>query len=106
MYSYYLVAAVADKKIVRTLTPIKKSITIIQMVQFLFILIHASLVMTICGCPKVTFIYFSVVVIVMFYGFYDFYKDSYNREQLRKSENEPIPIVSLYDGIIATTKTK
>lgn len=106
MYSYYLVAAVADKNIVRKLTPIKKSITIIQMVQFLMILIHAAMVLTICGCPKVTFIYFIVVIIVMFYGFYDFYTDSYNRQQLKKTENEAIPIVSLYDGIIATTKTK
>lgn len=106
MYSYYLVAAVADKNIVRKLTPIKKSITIIQMVQFLMILIHAAMVLTICGCPKVTFIYFIVVIIVMFYGFYDFYMDSYNRQQLKKTENEAIPIVSLYDGIIATTKTK
>lgn len=104
MYSYYLVAAVADKNIVRRLTPIKKSITILQMVQFVLILTHAIIVMIYCGVPKTTFYYFVIVVAVIFYGFYDFYKDSYNREQRRKSESDiaaSIPIVSLFDGVVS-----
>lgn len=102
MYSYYLISAVADKNFVRRLKPIKQSITIMQMVQFVLILIHAVIVMTFCGVPKATFYYFIIVIVVIFYGFYDFYKDSYNRDQRRKSESDlgSIPIVSLFDGVV------
>ncbi|XP_030388260.1 elongation of very long chain fatty acids protein AAEL008004 isoform X2 [Scaptodrosophila lebanonensis] len=85
MYSYYLVAAVADKKTIRALTPVKKSITVIQMVQFLFILMQAGIVSVKCGVPKLVFFYFVAVICFMFYGFYDFYRSSYKKAQRRKS---------------------
>ncbi|XP_068146296.1 very long chain fatty acid elongase AAEL008004 [Drosophila tropicalis] len=85
MYSYYLVAAVADKKVIRALTPVKKSITVIQMVQFFFILLQAVIQSIRCGVPKVVFTYFVIVVGLMFYGFYDFYNNSYKKSQRRKS---------------------
>lgn len=86
MYSYYLVAAVADKSIIRALTPVKKSITVMQMGQFSLILIHAIFTSMNCGVDKACFVYFIFVIILMFYGFYDFYKMSYKNSKLRKSE--------------------
>ncbi|KAL7735927.1 hypothetical protein ACLKA6_002370 [Drosophila palustris] len=85
MYSYYLIAAVADKGIIRALTPVKKSITVMQMGQFALILVHATLTSINCGVDKVCFIYFIFVIILMFYGFYDFYQMSYKSSKRRRS---------------------
>ncbi|XP_017960217.1 elongation of very long chain fatty acids protein AAEL008004 [Drosophila navojoa] len=85
MYTYYLVAAVADKRTVRALMPVKKSITVLQMAQFILILIHAILVSLNCGVEKAIFMYFIFVIGLMFYGFYDFYRKSYQSSKRRKS---------------------
>lgn len=85
MYTYYLIAAVADKRTVRALMPVKKSITVLQMVQFTLILVHALLVSFTCGVEKSIFIYFIFVIGLMFYGFYDFYGKSYQSSKRRKS---------------------
>ncbi|XP_034120455.1 elongation of very long chain fatty acids protein 7 [Drosophila guanche] len=77
MYSYYLVTAVADKKVIRALTPIKKSITVIQMMQFCLILTQVGFQTVICGISKVVLVYFTFVITVMLYGFYDFYTRAY-----------------------------
>ncbi|XP_032590631.1 elongation of very long chain fatty acids protein 7 [Drosophila grimshawi] len=86
MYSYYLIAAVADKSIVRALMPVKKSITVMQMVQFTIMLIHSMLVLMNCGVDTKVFIYFICVIVLMFYGFYDFYKNTYNSSKRSKSD--------------------
>ncbi|EDW61875.1 very long chain fatty acid elongase AAEL008004 [Drosophila virilis] len=86
MYMYYLTAAVADKSTVRALMPVKKSITVIQMTQFILIMVHATFVSMNCGVDKKVFIYFIFVIMLMLYGFYDFYRSSYQSSQRRKSE--------------------
>lgn len=86
MYTYYLIAAVADKSTVRALMPVKKSITVIQMTQFILIMVHATFVSINCGVDKKVFIYFIFVIMLMLYGFYDFYRSSYKSSQRRKSE--------------------
>ncbi|XP_001361238.4 elongation of very long chain fatty acids protein 7 [Drosophila pseudoobscura] len=87
MYSYYLVAAVADKSTIRALTPVKKFITVIQMVQFCLILTQAAFQTAFCGVPKVVFGYFTFVITVMLYGFYDFFTRAYSSPKHGKSES-------------------
>ncbi|EDW02582.1 GH22079, partial [Drosophila grimshawi] len=77
---------VADKSIVRALMPVKKSITVMQMVQFTIMLIHSMLVLMNCGVDTKVFIYFICVIVLMFYGFYDFYKNTYNSSKRSKSD--------------------
>ncbi|XP_051860080.1 uncharacterized protein LOC117571322 isoform X2 [Drosophila albomicans] len=86
MYSYYLTAAVAAPSIVRALTPVKKSITMMQMTQFALIILHAILASLNCGVDRVVFGYFMVVIVLMFYGFYDFYRGSYKKHELNRRE--------------------
>lgn len=81
MYSYYFVAAVADKSVVHSLRPIKKSITVIQMVQFTLILVQLPTQIVLCGVPRGVIIYFGTVIGAMFYGFYDFYTNAYTSKQ-------------------------
>ncbi|XP_017066659.1 elongation of very long chain fatty acids protein 4 [Drosophila eugracilis] len=86
MYSYYFVAAVADKSFVQALTPVKKSITVIQMTQFALILAQVPCQLVLCGMPPYVLLYFTTVIIGMFYGFYDFYTSAYKVMQRRKSQ--------------------
>lgn len=85
MYTYYFVAAVADKDTVRALTPVKKSITVMQMTQFAFILVQVVFQLALCGCPRFVISYYAAVIVAMFYGFYDFYTTSYQSSQRHKS---------------------
>ncbi|XP_013097807.2 elongation of very long chain fatty acids protein F [Stomoxys calcitrans] len=77
MYSYYFLANVCGPVFMRRLLWFKKSITIVQMVQFMFILLQAGITWRYCGVPMVLTSYFSLVIAVIFYGFYDFYKKAY-----------------------------
>lgn len=86
MYSYYFVAAVADKTLVQALTPVKKCITVIQMTQFVLILTQVAFQQVLCGMPPLVLLYFTTVILGMFYGFYDFYNSAYQASQRRKSQ--------------------
>lgn len=88
MYSYYFAAAVCDKRIVRRLLPIKKSITTIQMIQFTMILTQVVIMILRCQMPLVICLYYSVCVGIIFYGFYDFYKKSYTRSEGQHQKNK------------------
>ncbi|XP_017120347.1 elongation of very long chain fatty acids protein 7 [Drosophila elegans] len=85
MYSYYFVAAVADKTVMEALTPVKKGITVIQMTQFVLILAQVLYQAFFCGMTLPVFLYFTTVIAGMFYGFYNFYNSAYQVEQRRKS---------------------
>lgn len=80
MYSYYLAAAVMSNKVVSKLTPIKKSITTIQMIQFTIILLHIFIQRFYFKCYYNDYVLavFTVFVGIIFYSFYDFYQKSYN----------------------------
>lgn len=67
---------------------IKKSITIIQMIQFCMILTQAYVMWSFCRIPLILRIYYCVVVAVIFYGFYDFYKKAYTNAQSSKSASK------------------
>ncbi|XP_011207174.2 elongation of very long chain fatty acids protein F [Bactrocera dorsalis] len=88
MYAYYLAAAVCDAETIKRLTPIKKSITTIQMIQFVLILIQAGFLMVRCEISKWVTTYYSVVVMVIFYGFYDFYNKAYKAANNSRISNK------------------
>ncbi|XP_020803527.1 elongation of very long chain fatty acids protein AAEL008004 [Drosophila serrata] len=89
MYTYYFVAAVADKDFVRSLRPIKKCITVMQMTQFAFILTQVVFQLVLCGIPAFALCYYTGVIAAMFYGFYDFYQTSYQKNKRHKSLTTP-----------------
>ncbi|XP_017475876.1 PREDICTED: elongation of very long chain fatty acids protein 4 [Rhagoletis zephyria] len=78
MYAYYLAAAVCDAETLKRLTPVKKSITTIQMIQFVLILLQAAVMSSSCVIAPMVVGYYAFVVIVIFYGFYDFYRKAYD----------------------------
>lgn len=86
MYTYYLLAALLPSETVARLTPFKKSITIMQMVQFAIVLFQIVIGMSINGCkvPQTMLVIYTVIIIVIFYGFYDFYKKAYNMNKKNK----------------------
>ncbi|XP_055921151.1 elongation of very long chain fatty acids protein 1-like [Eupeodes corollae] len=85
MYSYYLMAAILPDYIVAKLTPIKKSITTIQMIQFALILLQVAITLS-RGCkipPTMTSVY-SLIIIAFFYMFYDFYRNNYSMKKSKE----------------------
>uniref|UniRef100_A0A1B0G3G1 Elongation of very long chain fatty acids protein n=1 Tax=Glossina morsitans morsitans TaxID=37546 RepID=A0A1B0G3G1_GLOMM len=86
MYFYYLMAAVLNAQIMRRFVFLKKSITIIQMIQFFILLVQTGVQLIFCHqtvTGTLVFVYaFSVVII--FYGFWDFYQKAY-KETPRKA---------------------
>ncbi|XP_014249861.1 elongation of very long chain fatty acids protein AAEL008004-like [Cimex lectularius] len=82
MYTYYTGTAIGSLKLIKLLTIIKKYITIIQMVQFTIILLHAvQNVMTDCSVPKLFYILLIPNVTIVFYMFIQFYKQSYKKNK-------------------------
>lgn len=89
MYSYYLAAAVLSDEIVAKLTPIKKSITTLQMVQFTIILIHVLINRFFHGC-RYNDLYVSIFctfVAIIYYNFYVFYKKTYTNKESKVVKN-------------------
>lgn len=86
MYTYYLLAALLPSETVARLTPFKKSITIMQMVQFAIVLLQIVVGKAVYGCkvPQTMLVIYTITILVIFYGFYDFYKKSYNMKQKNK----------------------
>ncbi|XP_055837861.1 elongation of very long chain fatty acids protein 1-like [Episyrphus balteatus] len=86
MYLYYLLAAALPKKVAARLTPFKKFITTIQLIQFVFILIQILITyITGCSVPNQVLIMYMLIVSAFFYMFYDFYKKNYNAKRRRSS---------------------
>uniref|UniRef100_A0A1A9V2D7 Elongation of very long chain fatty acids protein n=1 Tax=Glossina austeni TaxID=7395 RepID=A0A1A9V2D7_GLOAU len=77
MYTYYTMAAVLDPQFMRRFIFVKKSLTIMQMIQFVLILIWLGFQGTFCNVPRIHIYYFSFTIVAMLYGFYDFYQKSY-----------------------------
>ncbi|XP_075165179.1 very long chain fatty acid elongase 4 [Haematobia irritans] len=77
MYSYYLLANIYGPEFMKRLIVIKKSITTLQMIQFTLILTHTLVTWRYCKISFALTAYFLVIVTIIFYGFYDFYKKSY-----------------------------
>jgi len=76
MYSYYF-ASIYIKDFDKIIG-IKKSITIMQMVQFTLILFNAvRALQTGCGVSPIFFAFFIPNILIIFYEFYEFYKSAY-----------------------------
>ncbi|XP_055915899.1 elongation of very long chain fatty acids protein 7-like [Eupeodes corollae] len=81
MYVYYLMAAVLPPKIVAKLTPLKKAITTIQMIQFVMILVQVIVVLCLgCYIPPMILAMHVFIICAFFYMFYDFYQKSYKQK--------------------------
>ncbi|XP_055837649.1 elongation of very long chain fatty acids protein 7-like [Episyrphus balteatus] len=82
MYLYYLMAAVLPTKIVAKLTPLKKAITTIQMVQFFLILLQVVVVLILgCYIPPLILAMHVGIICAFFYMFYDFYQKNYKNKK-------------------------
>uniref|UniRef100_A0A1B0G3F8 Elongation of very long chain fatty acids protein n=1 Tax=Glossina morsitans morsitans TaxID=37546 RepID=A0A1B0G3F8_GLOMM len=77
MYTYYTMAAVLDPQFMRRFIFFKKSLTIMQMIQFVLILIWLGFQGIVCNVPKIHIYYFSFITVAFLYWFYDFYQKSY-----------------------------
>ncbi|XP_065370199.1 very long chain fatty acid elongase 4 [Calliphora vicina] len=88
MYTYYFFANICSAEVMKKFISIKKSITIIQMIQFCFILAHAAIMWSNCQIPALLKAYHCLIVLVIFYGFYDFYKKAYTNSQASKLKNK------------------
>lgn len=83
MYSYYLAASFGPS-VQKYLNKIKPLITIMQMVQFVLLILYVSQAY-IPGCTNVTFIPTVMLVnlLINFYLFYQFYQESYVKKAKR-----------------------
>lgn len=79
MYSYYLSSAILPSDIIKSLEILKRSLTILQMIQFTAILIQASIHIFVVGCNYSSILVagFYFVIIMIYYLFYDFYQNRY-----------------------------
>lgn len=84
MYSYYLLAALGPQ--VQKYLWWKKYLTVMQMVQFVLVFLHAfQLLFTDCDYPR-SFVWFIGMHAVLFYYlFSDFYKQAYKKKQAAKA---------------------
>ncbi|XP_055837757.1 elongation of very long chain fatty acids protein 7-like [Episyrphus balteatus] len=90
MYTYYLMAAVLPRNVVAKLTPFKKAITTMQMVQFTIVLLQVVVTkMNGCKIPELLLAVYITSIAVIFYGFYDFYKKSYIEAQNKINNKKP-----------------
>ncbi|CAA9997242.1 unnamed protein product [Nesidiocoris tenuis] len=110
MYTYYLLAALGPK--VQPYLWWKKYLTVLQMVQFVLILVHAfQLLFVQCDYPR-AFVWFIGLHAVMFYFlFKDFYNQAYMAKKSKKrvivgSTNicHPEPSVQAYEQPIENKK--
>nr|QXU64614.1 fatty acid elongase 3 [Blattella germanica] len=83
MYSYYLLAALGPR--FQKFLWWKKYLTVLQMIQFVLVMIHAFQLLFIdCNYPK-AFVWWIGMHAVMFYFlFSDFYKQAYKKKQAKK----------------------
>ncbi|XP_011504429.1 PREDICTED: elongation of very long chain fatty acids protein 1-like isoform X1 [Ceratosolen solmsi marchali] len=78
MYSYYLLACLGPR-MQKKLSPWKPYLTMLQLIQFVIMVIHTSQALLPSCEPKLkplAFIYMSNVIVI-FYMFWDFYKKAY-----------------------------
>ncbi|XP_025417447.1 elongation of very long chain fatty acids protein AAEL008004-like, partial [Sipha flava] len=105
MYTYYLLAALGPH--MQKYLWWKKYLTVLQMIQFIMVFLHASqLLFTDCDYPK-AFAWFILMHAVLFYFlFYNFYKQSYTKREVKqkisqkkkddddRAHNRPVRVIS------------
>ncbi|XP_041976153.1 elongation of very long chain fatty acids protein-like [Aricia agestis] len=79
MYSYYLLAALGPK--VQKFLWWKKYITVLQMVQFVLVFVHAFQLLFIeCDYPRAFVWWIGMHAVLFYYLFSDFYKQAYKKK--------------------------
>ncbi|XP_050431732.1 elongation of very long chain fatty acids protein-like [Adelges cooleyi] len=82
MYSYYMLSSMGPK-IQKKIDSYKKYITIIQMVQFCFLIVNSLFFLAPeCSVPNIYGLVFIPNVFIVFYMFYNFYKKSYSERPI------------------------
>ncbi|KYB29213.1 Elongation of very long chain fatty acids protein AAEL008004-like Protein [Tribolium castaneum] len=83
MYTYYLVASLGFQRATNFFKPI---MTLIQMIQFIIVMIHGSQIMLNpnCGLPSVVFMVAVPDAVLLFYMFGKFFKATYLRADKKK----------------------
>lgn len=78
MYGYYLIAAIFGNSVGNKLIIIKKSITSMQLIQFVIVILQLSMYKFI-GCSFSIYLYgyYIATLAIFLYLFYDFYKKAY-----------------------------
>jgi elongation of very long chain fatty acids protein 7 len=77
MYFYYAITAMEMTRISRMM---KKSLTSIQIIQFMIVMTHSTqLLFTECDYPKWVAFYSGIYAMSFFFLFMSFYKQSYNK---------------------------
>ncbi|CAH3817629.1 unnamed protein product [Pieris brassicae] len=95
MYSYYLLAALGPK--VQKYLWWKKYITVIQMIQFVLVFLHAFQLLFIdCDYPRAFVWWIGMHAVLFYYLFSDFYKQAYLKKAKRAKAAE---------NLIAETKS-
>ncbi|XP_011877824.1 PREDICTED: elongation of very long chain fatty acids protein AAEL008004-like [Vollenhovia emeryi] len=81
MYMYYFISAWSPN-LQRMMSPIKRFITILQMIQFVcFLYILLQFLTCEMPMPRGLVLLFTVNILIFLYLFYDFYKKSYTAKQ-------------------------
>ncbi|EEB17744.1 elongation of very long chain fatty acids protein, putative [Pediculus humanus corporis] len=82
MYSYYLIALYGGKELQKKIIFWKRSLTILQMVQFTIIIAHiGSSLRSQCTAPKPLLILMLVNILINYIMFYKFYKNTYKKNK-------------------------
>lgn len=86
MYLYYLLAAMGPK--VQSYLWWKKYLTVLQMVQFIAVMVHAFQLLFIdCDYPKAFVWWIGMHAVMFFFLFSEFYQQSYQQKKKRSSMN-------------------
>lgn len=94
MYAYYMLAAMGPK--VQKYLWWKKYLTVLQMIQFVLVMLHAFqlLIWNPCNYP-IAFAYFIGAHALMFYFlFSNFYKQAYAQRKPKKEKEEKIALAN------------
>ncbi|KAK3913334.1 Elongation of very long chain fatty acids protein [Frankliniella fusca] len=87
MYSYYLLAALGPQ--VQKYLWWKKYITVLQMVQFVLVFVHAFQLFFIdCDYPKAFCGWIGMHAVMFYFLFSDYYKQEYNKKEARRKAAE------------------
>ncbi|CAH1981320.1 unnamed protein product [Acanthoscelides obtectus] len=87
MYSYYYLSSFGPSW-QKTLAPWKPKLTMLQMIQFSLLIIHALTSLTPnCKVPRALMLIYVPNIVLIFKMFYDFYQKSYNKKSQNKVTN-------------------
>ncbi|KOC64048.1 Elongation of very long chain fatty acids protein 1 [Habropoda laboriosa] len=85
MYTYYFLSTFGPN-VQKAMLPYKRMITIIQMVQFVILILHnGQSLLPSCPVPKLPGLASIIVIMINFFLFYNFYKKNYKKPAQKMS---------------------